>query len=149
MPNVNFILLGAEHFYIPINPWTLFWDGIKLLWNRSCMSAFMIFFRWVQNCVWLRPLILYYIIFLGTTQCVWTMCFSLTGRNRHDSLSCVSTGHCSLILQGSLHPELGSFLKCICWSVLCWVPKEPSDHSLRSCLLFGTQLCKLKLLSSP
>ena len=58
-------------------PWTLFWDGIKLLWNRSYMSAFIIFFRWVQNCARLRPLILYYIILLGTTQCVWTMCFSL------------------------------------------------------------------------
>lgn len=78
MSNVNFILLGAEHFYIPINILELC-SGMELSYFETDLNmfAFMIFFRWVQNCARLRPLILYYIILLGTTQCVSTMCFSL------------------------------------------------------------------------
>lgn len=63
-------------------------------------------------------------------QCPVNYELFMAGRNRHYSQSCMSTGHCSLLFFGDiLYLALGSFLTCLCWSVLSWATKgDPLQH---------------------
>lgn len=141
MPNVvNFILFGADYFYIPINILELCSRTQLSYFERDPLgSCFSDFLGGVQSCAqsrtiyslqWRHEFLEY------PTQCAMNyVLFPLAGRKRHYSQFCVSTGHCPLILPDGFPLASSSFLKCICWSVLCWIPeKEPLQITLSAVL---------------
>lgn len=101
MPDVNFVVLGAGYFWIPINTLELF-AGISYLeavWSFQVLL--LSFVRCDQSSIWSGGLFFFpswgeTLQHTCSTQCPYIVRFlSLADKNRPYSLLCVSTQDCS------------------------------------------------------
>lgn len=168
MPDVNFVLLGAGYFWIPINTLELFAriSYLEAVWSFQVLL--LSFVRCDQSSIWCGDLFFSpswgeILQHTCSTQYPYIVRFlSLADKNRPYSLLCVSTQDCSRTpFRWFFAQALGICSHmCICWrfeegSLLVWRPtlRIPAckltlaflDLRLRP-LHLGTRLCLCSFL---